>query len=263
MRIYRFLAALVAVAVVVPVSPAAATQPATLRILVVGDSISAPCATTPQGGWCAPLGQHLADAGTTASWSYHVHSGWSCGQLGQDLGEQVTTATPDLVILQCGTNDGTTAGVVRDRVTAMIDTIRARRPGTAIAVGFIGYSDPEINRKAGRSWLVGDLGEGGREGDANDGIYQALASRGLMSTPPAADLALYDLQRIPGNRTYLLDGNDGIHPNQMGHAVMAAIMYRALRSRYGWADSIPEPCGLYGHRTIYNPPTYTPCRAAT
>ena len=243
--------------VVIPAPPAAGAT--TIQVMVVGDSISTPCTQTPQAGWCAALAGHLQAAGVDTTWAYDVHAGWSCGSLATDLASQVAAAQPDLVVLQCGTNDGTTAATVRARYNTLISTVRANSSAKILA-GWVGYSDPEINRKAGRSWLVGDLGEGAAEGAANDGIYLSMMDNGVFNGT-SQDISLYDLQRIPGNRTYLAGGTDGIHPNTLGQATMGAIFYRALRARFGLPDTVPEPCGMYGHRTIYDAPTFTQCGA--
>jgi lysophospholipase L1-like esterase len=225
---------------------------APLRIMVVGDSISVGCDATPPTSWCGELDALLTDRGIPHAISAHAISGWSCQALA-DTGfvARFTAVQPNVVIMNCGTNDVPSTPAARDRMGEKWRTMveYSWTHGAHILPVFVGYSNPEINAKNGRGWLLDG------EGAANDTIYSQLG----YYQPAGWFVGLADLQRVPGDWNYLKGGTDGIHPNGFGNQVYGRIFYRSMRAYYGWPDDVAEPCGLWGHRVIYNPPAYTPC----
>lgn len=230
-----------------------------ISIMVVGDSISVGCGTTPLTGWCADLSTLLTERGIAHSIDAHAISGWSCISLAAGFPARFDAIQPHLVIMACGTNDAPSTQAAMDAMgekwRTMVEyawTHRGTRD-TRILPVFIQYSDIEINEENGRSWLLSG------EGRANDTIYVNMN----LYDPSVWFAGLADLQRVPGDLNYLIGGTDGIHPNQLGNHVYADIFYRAVKDHYGWPDTVGEPCGMFGHRWIYWPPPFIPCTSTS
>jgi lysophospholipase L1-like esterase len=251
-RVAAVLAVLLVVALAPPVSPAAARDEAIqVSIMVVGDSISLGCDSQPLGGWCARLSALLTERGITHHIAGHVASGWSCGALAAGFAARFDAIQPDVVILNCGTNDAPSSQGARDfmgeRWRTMVEYSWIH--GAHILPVWVQYSNREINAKNGRAWLLSG------EGAANDVVYVNMA----YYSGAGWFAGIADLQRVPGDWNYLSGGADGMHPNSFGQNVYASIFYRALMGHFGWPDDVPEPCGMWGHREIYDPPNYVPC----
>lgn len=221
-----------------------------LKILVVGDSISVGCETVPLAGWCAEFSSLLSKRGVSHSIYGHVHGGWSCAALQPGFAQSFQSRDPDLVIMNCGTNDvpgSPNDPVMGEKWRMMVEY--AHIYGAKVLPVFVQYSNPEINAENGRAWLIGG------EGNANDTIYNNMQ----YYQPYGWFAGIADLQQVPGNWDYLKGGVDGIHPSEYGNKVYAALFYRSLRGYYQWPDTVPVPCGMWGHREIYDAPQYQPC----
>jgi lysophospholipase L1-like esterase len=231
-------------------SSASATEDP-LKIMIVGDSISIGCSRTPMDGWCAELSTLLTQRNITHTISAHTIGGYSCSALSNGFAAAFDQNTPNVVIMNCGTNDAPNDQESKDHMGQQWRTMveYSWTHGAHILPVFIQYSNPEINEENGRGWLLPG------EGNANDVIYTNMQ----YYTAAGWFVGLADLQKVPGNWDYLLGGTDVIHPNPLGHHTYAAIFYRAMRTFYDWPDDVPEPCGMWGHREIYDPPAYIPC----
>jgi lysophospholipase L1-like esterase len=222
-----------------------------ISIMVVGDSISFGCDSTPLSGWCADLDSLLTTRGIDHTIAGHVIPEQSCVTLQPGFAARFTAITPDLVIMACGTNDATATQAqidwLGDRWRTMVEY--AHTNGAMVLPSFVQYSNPEINAKNGRGWLVGS------EGSVNDTIFRQLP----YYQPYGWFAGLVDFQQVPGDWNNLNGGNDGIHPNTLGKQVYAALVYRSLQAFYGWPATVAAPCGMWGHRAIYEPPSYITC----
>lgn len=223
-----------------------------LNIMVEGDSISLGCDSVPLAGWCAGLSGLLDDRSIQHTIAGDVHSGWSCTSLASTFKARFDQIQPDLLILNCGTNDVPNTPAAQDAMGTAWRTMveYAHAHGALVLPVFVQYSNPEINAKNGRAWLVSG------EANANDVIYR---NRQYYVNYPGWFAGLADFQQVPGNWDFLNGGTDGIHPNPTGQRAYAAIVYRALKDTYGWPDTVPTPCSMWGHRDIYDPPPYIPC----
>ena len=230
-------------------------NPNSLSIMVVGDSISLGCDSTPLSGWCSQFSSLLTERNISHTIAGHVVSGWSCGALSAGFATRFDQIQPDVVIMNCGTNDAPQNQAQKDSMgTAWRIMVEyAYTHGALLLPVFIQYSNEEINNEHGRSWLVPG------EGNANDTIYVNW----LLYVNHGWFVGLADFQQIPGNWDYLNGDNDGIHPNTLGQGFYATIVYRAMQSHYGWPATVPPHCGGWGHRTIYEPPAFTPCVSMT
>jgi lysophospholipase L1-like esterase len=227
---------------------AAASAPP-VRILVLGDSISAPEA------WQGALGQ-LLDA---AKVPHDIHTaavaGVPCVHWVAPLPNLVSSYKPDLVVLECGTNDDPGATTYGEPTTgwalrSIIETVHAARPSKPIpvVVSLDQYSDPLL----APGWLWD-----ANEPRTNDLLWSNL-QRYLPPNHTGWIAGVADLQRIPATATYIDAG--GIHPTAKGQQDIARLVYDAAAATMRWAGSTaPEPCDLYGHRPGYPRPTYRPC----
>jgi lysophospholipase L1-like esterase len=235
--------------VLVP-KPARMDENGPLRILAVGDSISVGCMKTPLEGWCGNLDHMLTDRGIEHQIYGHAYGGWSCAALWENFPARFDEVQPNLVIINCGTNDGSSYApdpVLGEKWRSMVEYSYVR--GAKILPVLIQYSNPEINAKAGRGWLVP------AEANVNDTIFfnmQYYINYGWF-------VGVADLQQVPGDWDFLNGGTDGIHPNKRGHKIYARLFYRAMKDHYQWPNNVSQPCGMWGHRAIYSPPPFKEC----
>lgn len=194
------------------------TVPSQLRIMPLGDSI-----TVGEGangdGWRLPLASLLVDvqqwpaewvgsqtSGNQPNPRHEGHSGWRIDQLAGQVTDWLTTWTPDVVIVQAGTNDalqGSTAEVMMQRMSTLVATIRQARPSAHILLGEL------IPVRYG-----------------TDRDIASVAMQQFNATLPTLvgdHVALARLSLVP-NR--LLVG--GLHPGPKGYERMGWIYYRCL-----------------------------------
>ena len=122
----------------------------------LGDSITQwQCDGESQGGWRNFLGQSLHAAGVPFAFvgsqydcgSHEGHSGWTAGQLLALAPSVLPLHNPNVVMVQCGTNDlffdqgppgqnpqGGNATATRDRISALINTTLMLLPGARVLV---------------------------------------------------------------------------------------------------------------------------------
>lgn len=226
-----------------------------LHVMVLGDSITVGCTTTPPTGWCGPLSTMLTASGIQHTITGHAVSGVDCGYWAQRIDAILPTDQPDVVLINCGTNNDGNSPLGRERLgeqyRTILEAIHVHNPTTKAAVGLIGYSNFEIQNAQGRAWLRTS------EPAVNDTIYYNVIRYYL---PAGWPIVFADFQRMPGTSDYLNGGSDGIHPNSaLGHKTMAAIWYRSLVAPLGLMDNVPEPCGMWGHRPTYQEPEFISC----
>lgn len=226
-------------------SPArVAADPPPVRILTIGDSITA------AGQWQAELGGLLAVNGVAHVMVNAAVGGTRCDYWPSRIAGLLATHQPDLVTLFCGTNDDVNASCYGESCTswawrATVEAIHAWRPATPARVlpAFVQYSDPLIAPQ----WLLDS------EPVTNDRIYGQW-----VRYPSSWFAGLADLQLVPATADYLDDG--GVHPTERGYRVIGRLVYDAARPAMGWpASTEAAPCGLYGHRRGYPRPAYVPC----
>lgn len=239
---YAVALLLAAVTVVaVDVGPSQAAGPT--RILTVGDSITA------AGGWQAELDQILTANSIPHTITNVGVSGTRCDYWPSRIGALLQQYQPDLVVFACGTNDDVAATCFSEPCTSwawrsVVEAVHTYRPGAAARVtpAFVQYSDPLI----APDWLLTS------EPVTNDRLF-----RQWSRYPSAWFAGLVDLQQVPATADY--EDGGGIHPTDRGHRVYGQLIYRAAGPAMGWPDTVPQPCGQYGHRKGASRPAYTPC----
>ena len=228
----------------------ATAEPAPVRILVIGDSISA------TEVWQQELGRLLDVGGVPREIHTLAAAGASCWQLAGQTPYALETYQPDLVVIECGTNDDPSDSVYGESRTGwsfrvMVEAVHQFRPAQPIPIvpALIQYSDPNTAPR----WLWES-----NEPRTNDVLWTNMRYYRPPTTSAPWFAGIADLQRIPSNATYL-DGT-GIHPTPQGHKVIGRIVYDEAAGRMGWPPAAePSPCGLNGHRPGAPAPTATPC----
>jgi len=240
-------------------SPAAAqkTQPAPLRIMPIGDSITE--GGDGAGGFRRPLFEKL-----TAVWgmpnfvgSRNMRQSDPADFVDQDEDgysayriEQITTGKgfwdalpieqrlrawdPAIVTIHAGTNDAQQAyryaGVI-DRLDQLVSRIVAFNPGIHIFLAQIIPANPPASETT-----------------------QAYI-RGLNSQVPG----LVARHRALGHRVHLVDmytpmldhpNPDGIHPDTAGYAVMAEVWFQAMMAALPTRPANPDPGRFWGLRQV-------------
>lgn len=253
----RFASAVLAVTLVVALAGAAARAAVdALRVLVLGDSI------TYDGGlyrWPAALSTLLTQQGVPNVVESEAFSGQTCLYLAQRVGQFLATHNPDVVYIQCGTNDKPTDLIGGEPQTGyairvLVETIHAYRPANPVKVvpSMVMYSDPFI-------WP----GTADREYQTNGIFWQNYAYYLPPRVAPFSWLTGWaDWQNLPQD-TDVLDGT-GVHLQfPRGPALMANVAYRAAAPALGWPLIAPA-CGLSGHPPGGTPrPTFVQCPVPT
>jgi lysophospholipase L1-like esterase len=218
----------------------------------VGDSLTAgtdpTSSTTSYRGELSRL-MHLA--GQPYQWNIQAIGGTKCSYWAAHLPALMDTYHPDLVLLNCGTNDTPDDNTAADYRTILAAV--TARPNTKIVASLIGRPDMESPTNTVRPWIA----------DWMDGTNTAI--RAALADYPAVPVA--SMLRIPANIEWLQP--DGIHWTARSEAAAGEIFYQAAASLRGWptlaALGVQEICGLSGHDRDDSWPTpdvqYRVCRS--
>lgn len=216
----------------------ASTSSDELRILTVGDSIT--CGG-PYDAYRPELSRLLDSAGVDHVMMVACQGGSKCTDWKNWIKPSLDAWLPDLVLLECGTNDATATSQdqyrFEDSVRSIIETILTNRPEDPIKVGMalIQYSDERAPMRVWNNDLVPSEKRANYFIDRNTNLYN---STGKFVGKP-------DFQRIPSTLEFY--SLDGLHPNQRGYDYRARMWYDAVAPQMGWPQSAePEPCGLSG-----------------
>lgn len=146
----------------------------------------------------------------------------------------MNTYQPDVVLLNCGTNDTWTVthdlNYFNAKYRTVVENILNWRTPNRVKLfaSYIAYGMPPANQTFINNQPA-----------VNNAIYTQLPIYGGMITGVA------DFQQIPPNGLYL-DGT-GYHPTARGYKAMGRIWYDAMRTSMGWAVSSEPPlCGMDG-----------------
>lgn len=228
-------------------SPSPSPTPSTVRILALGDSITA------AGKWQLELDRLLTQAGVPHVIETEAVPGSRCGYWPPRITSVLAAHQPDLVALFCGTNDDPGETAFGESATGwsfrtVAEAVHGYRPANPAKMlpALIGYSDPLVVP----DWLSA------YEPRTNDTLWLNMAPY----MPQGWFAGVADFQRLPATATYLDAG--GVHPLPRGYQAMGRIVYDAARAGMGWAPTAatePVLCDMYGHRKAYPRPAFTPC----
>ncbi|MBT2451438.1 VCBS repeat-containing protein [Streptomyces sp. ISL-43] len=212
---------------------AAAPQPAPplVRVMPLGDSITAGEGSSGGAGyrsrlWELMAGQSRYTADFVGSGSFgsvgdpdnEGHSGWTIDGIRSGINQWQTAADPDVVLLHIGINDlkwhnadpVQTAG----KLSALVDTIQANRPGVAVIVQGLLTDTPGLEQQT-RDFNAVIQGQESARRDRGE--------RFRYVEPPRLDAAA----ELP----------DQLHPNDAGYRKIAQAYHEGLEQAVtdGWA----------------------------
>jgi lysophospholipase L1-like esterase len=209
-------------------TPSASPLPA-ITVLAVGDSLTYGADGSVTASYRAELSRLMMLTGQTHQWRVEAAPGSKCSYWAARVDALITTHHPDVIFLDCGTNDTPTDNTEAD-YRAILATAAAR--GVQVVASLIGIPDMRANayRPYILDWMHG----------TNLAIRRALASY------PQVPVA--DFQRVPANPEWLQ--SDGIHLTARSEAAYGQIFYQAAQPMRGWKTLAQmrtyEMCGLSG-----------------
>jgi lysophospholipase L1-like esterase len=196
----------------------------TIRIMPLGDSITAGIGTLDRGGYREPLLEKCQISGWNVSFvgsqqdgpgnmldRYNEgHPGWRIDQISRKVVGWLEATQPQIILLHIGTNDiiqGYSPGVAAARLQYLLDQITTTEPNTDVIVAqIIPLGKPLLDAKVAAYNRYIPF------------ITHQMAARGkhvlcidMYNVVPVGDLV------------------DGIHPNVAGYALMANEWYQALK----------------------------------
>jgi lysophospholipase L1-like esterase len=229
-HLYAFLAALLVVAVSFVVARPALSATAPVRIMPLGDSI-----TAGPGCWRAPLWNHLqttgftnidfvgsvADGGCPVSYAYDGDNEGHGGIAATGMADQnqlppwLDAAKPDIVLMHLGTNDmwgGTIAtSTVLTAYTKLVGQMRTSNPNMKIIVAQIIPMNPSGCTTCAASVVALD---------------NAIPGWAAGLTTAQSPIVVVD--QWTGFDTVADTNGDGVHPNDSGFQKMANRWYPPL-----------------------------------
>lgn len=208
-------------------TPAVTARPI-LRIMPLGDSITAGGGSSTGGGYRLPLWEQLAKhpeqpvdfvgserAGTFPDPDHEGHSGYMINELRNHLDDWLTAARPDIVLIHAGINDvdfGERQGAA-DRLIALVDQIHAGRPAATVYV-------------MGLIPTTGGLED--QTAAFNATVRSAAGSHRFLWVEPPPLTA----DELP----------DQLHPNDKGYQRMAQAFLAGMKQASTPPASVKHPC---------------------
>jgi lysophospholipase L1-like esterase len=213
---------------------------APLRIVTLGDSL-----TVGPISYRTELGRLLDLASVSYTFIIAANAGWTCADWAPVAQQTAVNTQPDLVIVNCGSNDGKfpslyASGVIDNNLRSIYTGLMNGWPTTKVLPSYVQYSAERTGWAAGQGYV-------------NDGVWRQTNiynNYGPRLIVPAA---------ILGNIPEIYTDAGGGHPTEAGYVAMARYFYNALRASYGWPDVAPTPCGMNGRRPGDPMPSYVPC----
>ncbi|AUG77700.1 hypothetical protein CFP65_2887 [Kitasatospora sp. MMS16-BH015] len=232
-----------------PASAATTAQPPVLRVLPLGDSITAGYRSSTGNGYRGPLLDRVAQqsryavdfvgslrGGTMADCNHEGHSTYVIDGISSGVDGWIAQARPDVVLLHLGINDlnnGLDTAHAADRAEALVDRIFADKPGVTVIMQGLVPTTPGDPVKAGMRGLIDQYNGALRAWEP--GEQQAGKKFRFVDAPELASGEMAD----------------GLHPNDLGYARLAQNFYPALDQAVtdGWAVGSPGTPSLCRTRT--------------
>ena len=225
----------------------AATAP--IKIMPVGDSVTAGIGSTGNGSYRTDLYKYYTNAGISFDFvgsqsggpsslpdkDNEGHSGWVISQIASNVNNWLNTYNPDVMLLMIGGNDTLAGTVPTSALSSLIDQITNLKPNLTLFVADYYYSLPS---NANYNLIV-------QYDAAIPGIVQQKANAGKH----VYFVKLSDAQFATSEYA------DGLHPTDSGYSKLATIWYNStisiLRSMGTGTPGVPT-----------NTPTRTPTSVA-
>jgi lysophospholipase L1-like esterase len=207
-----------------PVSSVAVVAPGTIKIMPLGDSITAGVGSSAHGGYRAQLwqdclaarwqvqfvGSQLSGPASLLDRQHEGHPGWRISQISSHVVGWLKLYKPQVVLLQIGTNDiiyHDSVSTAPRRLRSLILQITSTLPGTTVIVAQITpLRNPILNAQV---------------------IAYNSAIPSIVHELAAHDVPVHYVDMY--HAVPVSDLGDGIHPNDSGYAAMAGVWYQALR----------------------------------
>lgn len=195
-----------------------------IRIMPLGDSITAGIGTIDRGGYREPLwekcqiarwdvsfvGSQQDGPGSLLDRNNEGHPGWRIDQISAKVVGWLEATQPQIILLHIGTNDiiqGYSPAVAAARLQYLLDQITTTDPNADVVVAqIIPLGKPLLDLRVAAYNRYIPL------------IAHQMAARGKH----VAYIDMYNIVPVS-------DLTDGIHPNVAGYALMANEWYQALR----------------------------------
>ncbi|WP_033223018.1 FG-GAP-like repeat-containing protein [Kitasatospora phosalacinea] len=233
------IASMAAITTTAPTASAAAPAPApVLRVMPLGDSITAGYRSSTDAGYRGPLADLVAQQnrytvdlvgsnhnGAVADPDNEGHSGYVVNDIAAGIDGWLAAAQPDVVLLHIGINDldrGTDKAHAADRTSALIDRILADRPGVAVLVMGLIPTTPDLTAQVA---------------DYNTALSQAVQAKQAQGRKirytAAPALAPEEMA-------------DGLHPDDLGYRRIAQTFDQVLDRAFTDGLAAPAPAHRAG-----------------
>ncbi|MFD5143087.1 FG-GAP-like repeat-containing protein [Streptomyces sp. NPDC058401] len=220
-----------------PASAGPQPAPSLVRVMPLGDSITAGAGSSNEAGYRSPLWELMAGQtrytpdyvgsgsfGNTPDPDNEGHSGWTIGQIRDNIDRWQAAAAPDVVLLHLGINDlnshnadpATAAG----DLASLIDRLQHNNPAVTVIV---------------QGLLTDTRGQYERTNTFNATLRTAVDTR----TAAGRHVRYVESPRLDP----AAELPDGLHPNDAGYHKMAAAYNQGLEQAVtdGWTQHAPAP----------------------
>ena len=208
-----------------------------ITVMSVGDSQTKGTDGSTYASYRAELTRLMSMTGQPVTWVVQAVGGTKCSYWAARMAGLLTTYQPDVVFLDCGTNDTPTDNTEADyrTILAAVASWNAAGHHTLLVAALIGQPDMDSPTNTIRPW-----------------IWDWMHSTSLAIGRALADypsVAVADMVLVPNNIEWLQ--SDGIHLTKRSEDAYGQMLYRAAAPRMGWQtieQMRAQPmCGLSGH----------------
>ena len=224
-----------------------AVSAATLRIMPLGDSITAGAGWN-GGGYRAVLREKLVAAGydidyvgtqggnygtliDSGDWQHEGHGGWKVQDLVDNFGAwSMNIDAPNVILLKIGTNNFTQdQDLVMAQTCALLDEIKRIQPSAHVIVANL------ISIMQDMTGTLGDYDAWVRQHNA---LLAAEIARRAANGDKVSLVDMYSAVPIPSGY------NDIVHPNENGYRAMADVWYTAITNLCPNPATAGGPCDM-------------------
>lgn len=204
-----------------------------LRIVSMGDSLTKGLNGAVEDSYRGPLSQLMTLTGQPHTWIVQAVGGSKCSHWAAQIDTVIATYDPDVVIVNCGTNDVPGVDNTEGDYLRIIDRVRAH--GVIFVGSLTSQPDMESDTNKIRPYIFNWMR------DTMLALKRAIQARGVP---------YFDAVRVPSTREWLQ--TDGIHLTVRSEAGYAELIYNVLRLLIpGWKSlqemHLEGMCGLNGH----------------
>lgn len=207
-------------------------------VMGMGDSLTRGIDGSTYASYRAELSRLMNMTGQPHTWVVQAEGGTKCSHWAAQMAASLNAYHPDVVFLDCGTNDTPSDATEADyrTILAAVAAYNAAGHHVLLVAALIGQPDMDSDTNTIRPWIWDWMH------NSSLAIGRALAS---YPTVPVADMVL-----VPNNKEWLQ--SDGIHLTARSEAAYGQLFYRAAQPRMaGWLtieQMRAQPmCGLSGH----------------